>query len=357
MRNATAKIIIVTGPTGGHFFPGLALAENLTEKYNCTVFFVLPARQNWSAWLQKKRLPYAFLPEVKFSWRRIYLFFPRFFYIFILSLLLLLREKPDVVVGTGSYACVPFILAARLLSRKIILHEQNLLPGRATCFLAPFAATIALSFPYAGYLPWRKCKITGFPILKEFLALYPREKTLKEFGLDVNKPTVLVVGGSQSSRYLNNIIENNLAYLQQKNIQFLHCAGPDKNRLEFVYQQYQVPAAVFDFFSEMGKIYSVCDLAICRAGAGTLAEITARKIPALLVPYPFAGKHQFRNAEFLARQDICLVMEQNSKNLKQFPLYFEELLKKAGDFQKNMARFSLADTRGCLADLVLEAIQ
>ena len=353
-----ADIIIVTGPTGGHFFPGLALYEDITEHTDYNVKFIISRKNTILKWLKKKNISFDIIPAAKFSRKKFFLFPVQFAYAFFSSIIVLLREKPEVVVGTGSYVCVPFILASKILKKKIIIHEQNFVPGKATKMLSFISDKIALTFPNKKNLSERKCFITGFPVIKEFKRKFPGEVIMDEFNLDDRKTTILVMGGSQGAHFINSLIKGNLFYFKNKNFQFIHLAGKyDKKDVEKTYKTFGIKAKVFDFFYNMGKVYSVTDIAICRAGAGTIAELCEWKIPAILIPYPFAGAHQEKNAGYLKKRGGCELLKQSVENKENFTVLFEDFFKRSQQVKKNLEEINIADSKRKFSNLVLNLLK
>ncbi len=355
MGNGNTKIAIVTGPTGGHFFPGLAIGEELGEKGNISVSFLIPNRKYLIMWLKKKEFQYRIIPEVRINFRNIFLMV-RFAYIFLRCVLLLSREKFDLLVITGSYVTLPFLLAGRLLNIKTFVHEQNLLPGRVTRFSSLIADRIALSFPSFCNLPRRKTVVTGFPIIKDFRKKSCVDEIRREFGFSAHARTILVLGGSQGATFLNMLIEKNLDYLSKKNLQFLHLAGKDKEKLTQAYEKHKVRAVVFDFCYDMAKLYSITDIAICRGGGGTLAEISEWKIPSLVVPYPHAGAHQRYNALYFAERGACNILEQGPDAIRDFRVSFEKTLKDVHIIKRNLEENSISDSTGNTVEQIMELL-
>ena len=348
-------ILFITGPTGGHFFPALSLAEEIFEKTSLNGKFIIPEREALIKWLRKKKISFEIIPEAKFSKRNLLIFPFLFGYVCIISFNLIIKEKPKIVVGTGSYFSVPLIIVAKILKRKILLHEQNFIPGKATKILSVFADKIALTFPNRNGLPFKKCVITGMPVLKEHRKIYKREEVIEEFGLQNDRITVLVMGGSQGASFINRLIIKNISYF--KKFQIIHIAGRDKEIVEKIYRKEGVKGKIFDFCYEIGKIYCVADVAICRAGAGTITELVANRIPSILIPYPFAGGHQRKNAEFLKNYGGCIVAYQNENTEKNFIFLFERLLEERERMVENLGKLKLVDDEGNLSGLLISLIK
>lgn len=355
MPKKKMKVAIVTGPTGGHFFPGLAIGEELERTYEVSPVFFVPQRKYLIVWLKKKGFEYHIIPEVRFSLKNV-LFPLKFIYAFFRACLFIRGGRFDGVVITGSYATVPFLISAKLYGVKIFVHEQNYLPGKAIKFSALFADRIALTFPFFDGLPEKRCIVTGFPIISDFRQRYKPDELLLEFGFSPERTTVVVLGGSQGASFLNEMIKGNLEFLKEKKVQFLHLAGKDKGLLTAGYAEFGVPAKVYDFYFDMARLYSIADVVICRAGAGTLSEVNYWKIPAIVIPYPYAGGHQKYNALYFAEHQGCKMLEQNTETIKKFPLIFEETLKDLEGIKENLSKISIPDSDGKNVRQIMELL-
>jgi UDP-N-acetylglucosamine--N-acetylmuramyl-(pentapeptide) pyrophosphoryl-undecaprenol N-acetylglucosamine transferase len=206
------------------------------------------------------------------------------------SLRLLLREKPDAVVGFGSYHTVPLLLASVLLRKKIILYEANRSMGKVNKLFAPFAKKIAVQF-------LRSEKYVSVPFFPWIQKEKPEKRAaLQAYGLDPDRKTVLVFGGSQGAKFLNETMPK-----VRMDAQVIHLAGSEaaaKGAAEG-YAKAGVRAAVKAFEGNMALAYAAADVAVCRCGAGTMAELIRYGVPSLLIPYPYAYGHQELNAEYL----------------------------------------------------------
>ncbi len=225
--------------------------------------------------------------------------------------------RPDVVVGMGGYASVPVVLAARMAGLPILLHEQNASPGLANRLLARFADCVAVSYQQsARAFPPGKVVVTGNPVRPEILTSR-REEGLELYGLERRRKTLLVCGGSRGAHTINQaMIEAYHGFSDRSDLQVLHVTGMID--FDFVIGRIAELECAADrliykvhrYLDRIAPAYAATDLIVCRAGAGTLAEITARGIPSILIPYPHAtGCHQDENARVLQEAGGCRVVE------------------------------------------------
>ena len=217
------------------------------------------------------------------------------------SLIAMKTIKPDVVVGLGGYASAAPIIAAKLLSIPSVLLEQNVIPGKANRFLARWVDEVYCH--WRGSLKWfssaKVVRVTGTPIRKEIVQ-GQKARAVQKFGLNPSKKTILITGGSQGAQSINEVILKCLPKLEPLagDLQIIHCTGEyGYEMVKEAYSQTAIDAYVCSFLDDMGAAFSMADVILCRAGATTIAEITALGIPAILIPYPYAAdNHQYWNA-------------------------------------------------------------
>ena len=203
------------------------------------------------------------------------------------------RVRPDVVVGYGGYVSVPAYLAARRRKLPLVVHEQNALPGLANKVGARLAGRVAVSFPDT---PLRNAEYVGLPIRRMISHLdraASRQEARAFFGLDPERPTLLVTGGSQGARRLNQAVSGAARALADAGVQVLHVVGPNG---EAAPERNGVPYVVLGFVDRMDLAYAAADLVVCRGGASSVTEAAAVGLPAVFVPLPIGNGEQDHNA-------------------------------------------------------------
>jgi UDP-N-acetylglucosamine--N-acetylmuramyl-(pentapeptide) pyrophosphoryl-undecaprenol N-acetylglucosamine transferase len=293
------RVVIVGGGTGGHLFPGIAVAQEFREGHQADVVFLTTPKPVTIQILEKYQLPWEAVASRAVKGMGLFARLRAWFGVpgHILAARRRLKElQPDLVLGVGGHASGPVGVAAWTLGIPLAIHEQNAIPGLTNRLLGRVARRVFLSFPEEGdYFDKDKTRWTGNPIRREFFeAAPPRPAT---------PFTVLIMGGSQGAHHLNIEVLRALSLLthHRDRLKFLHLTGPDD--LELVQQGYLeagFAAEAAAFTPEVAVFMARAHLLVCRAGAGTLAELTARGRAALLIPYPFAANnHQEANARFL----------------------------------------------------------
>jgi len=355
------RVLLASGSSGGHIFPALALMDSLKEK-GVNVLLVLPQKC-------RGNLVLAGQPDIKYissaplsfnlSAKSIY-----GAYSFLKGawegLRIIIKFKPDGVVGFGSLHTVALLFWAWLFRIKTMIHEQNVLPGRANRLLARFVDRTALSFGRTRkYLriPEARMVVTGNPVRRE-LAVVPKLEALDFFKFKEGKFNILIAGGSQGSQRINSVCSAALASLSRKeDMQVVHISGfVDITVLEGVYSRAGITHKLFDFLSAMQYAYSVADLAICRAGATTIAELQRFSLPAILIPYPFAYSHQLGNARVLAELGAARVILDAELTTEKLKAELNELLADPGkliSMRRAYAKLQVPDAAGMLAQEVL----
>jgi UDP-N-acetylglucosamine--N-acetylmuramyl-(pentapeptide) pyrophosphoryl-undecaprenol N-acetylglucosamine transferase len=356
------KVLLVTGSSGGHVFPALALMDRLKVS-DAEVLMVLPGNKNSDnkILVESEQVKYIHAANLGFNLGSKNINGAYFFLIGAWEgLRTIIKFKPDVVVGFGSLHTIALLFWAWLFRVKTVIHEQNVIPGRANRLLARLVDKVAVSFAQTGdYLNISREKIilTGNPIRKDLVRL-SRKEALDFFSFKEGKFNILITGGSQGSHKLNTVCFDALSGCREKNdLQLVHISGAqDFTLLKQSYAQAGLRHKIFDFFSDMQYAYSMADLVICRAGATTIAELQRFNLPALLIPYPFAYAHQLSNARVLEESGAALTImdeELSAEKLIDRIREFMENPQKLEAMRKAYAQTRVLDAVGLLAHEVL----
>lgn len=309
------KVLIMAGGTGGHVFPGLAVAKALQKK-NIEVHWLGTEKGLETTVVPAAHIPihYIAIHGVRGKgWKDIFLSPFRLFFAVLQSLRMIRSIKPDVVVGFGGFVSGPGGIAAWLLRKKLMIHEQNAKPGTTNKWLARVATKIFEGFPDTFPERFRHKVITaGNPVRAEITEISPPEKRFEGRGVPLR---LLVLGGSLGAEAINQLLPQVLFALPaEQRLAVLHQTG--KKHFENAEKSYaHVPqrdsVKVVPFIEEMDQAYAWADLVICRAGALTIAELCAVGLGAILVPFPFAiDDHQTANAEFMVKHHAGLLIQQ-----------------------------------------------
>jgi UDP-N-acetylglucosamine--N-acetylmuramyl-(pentapeptide) pyrophosphoryl-undecaprenol N-acetylglucosamine transferase len=309
------RVVIASGGTGGHIYPGIALAQALKE-LAVEILFVGKSGGLESRIVKEEGFPFYGIPAEgvvgqKFS--QIVTAFLKLLYASSRVFLLFLRYRPRVAVGTGGYVCGPVVGVAILLGIPTLIQEQNLVPGVTNRILGKLVKKIAISFPEsADYFPRRKVLVTGNPIRKGIITA-SKSKALEVMGLQEGRFTILAMGGSQGAYQVNQAMVEALTFMRNENYQIIFLTGErDYRRVTEEVVRINPPnmkIIIRPYLADIASALAVSDLVIARSGATSIAEITARAIPAILVPFPFAThRHQSYNARWLERKGAAIVI-------------------------------------------------
>ena len=311
MRSRT--ILIMAGGTGGHVFPGLAVADYLRK---------LKWRIVWmgtKTGMESKLIPqHGYETEIiSFSGFRGMRLITRLMLpllllkAFLQSARIILRVKPDVVLGMGGYPAFPGGIIASLFNKPLIIHEQNSLPGLTNIILSKLADKIMLGFPEAMHVDRKRTIFSGNPVRSEITQMEsPNNRFLGRQG----KIKLLVLGGSLGAQALNTTVPQALKLLPE-NLRPLVIHQTGVGHLESVEKSYvdlQLQGEIHAFIDDMAKYYAASDLVLCRAGALTITELSLVGLASILVPYPYAvDDHQTSNARFLSSHGAAVLVSQN----------------------------------------------
>ena len=313
------KIAIAAGGTGGHLFPAIALYEAISiHDPSAEVIFFNSPRD--AAYYTDWKIPLYTLKTMGFPGKnviRILRFLVTTTGAVIRSVGILRREKPSVMIGFGGYVSFAPCVAAYLLRIPVCIHEQNTIPGKVNKVIAMFSKMVFAGLPGSESY-WKpsvrdKIKTVGIPVRQH--AVCDEDQSA-----DDHTFTVLIFGGSQGAGVFNSWLPDMLEALSEykDKIRFIHLVGNNPaGPVKQAYEDSGFEHRCFQFYEAMGEIYSVCDLAISRAGAGSLTELALAGMPAVVVPYPFAAEnHQYYNAKIFADNSAIELIEEKNCNDK-----------------------------------------
>jgi UDP-N-acetylglucosamine--N-acetylmuramyl-(pentapeptide) pyrophosphoryl-undecaprenol N-acetylglucosamine transferase len=360
MSNSNLKFIFAGGGTGGHLYPAIAVAEELKLlSPNSKIIFVGTTN----------KIESRVVPQMGYSFKSIWisgitrkltfknLLFPiKLIVSIIQSFLINIDFKADVAVGAGAYVSGPIIWIASLFGSKVVLLEQNSFPGVTNRMLENRADSIHLSFEDSKkyFKNKSKLKLTGNPV-RTNLKLSNKANALKKFGLDIDKKTLLIIGGSLGARSINNALAGNINTLVENNIQIIWQTG------ELYFEEFKNLenkfVKILPFISEVQNAYSACDLLVARAGATTIAEVAYLGLPVIFVPsVNVAANHQYKNAKSLVDKNAGLLIEDSNiqSNLSQLIIDTINNNDLLNTLKKNIKEFSKPLAANEIAKDILE---
>lgn len=316
----TLNIIVSTGGTGGHIFPAIAVADEIKKQYpNAHVLFVGSLYGKEKEFCQKHGLDFYGLNVrgIKGRGLRAVSALIAMGKAIIESCQFLGKHNINAVVGFGGYACFAMLLAAKLRGIPTMIHEQNAIAGLANKILAKFVDTICLSLPDTKkqFNP-KKCVLTGNPIRQDIADVIKEKKEYTE---------LLIMGGSLGAVAVNSLAVQLLSTLRDNAIHIIHqCGEHDYPRVAEAYKSHgysreEIDSMLFPFIDNMAEVYAKADFALCRAGATSIAELTATQTPALFIPYPYAANdHQTANAQAVVNCHGAIMVKESE--IKQYPI-------------------------------------
>jgi UDP-N-acetylglucosamine--N-acetylmuramyl-(pentapeptide) pyrophosphoryl-undecaprenol N-acetylglucosamine transferase len=311
------RVILTTGGTGGHIFPALAVAEEVRSRHPGTTLLFVGSEYGPEAELSARAgLPFVGLPVRGFWGRGLRSLGAAVGMLCALwrSFVLLRHFKPQVVIGFGGYAAFATVLTARCLGIPAVVHEQNALAGMSNKILGRLAGNILCSLP----------ETQGFEGCSVVLAGNPVRRSVLDAGQKARcgeRKRLLIMGGSQGAKAINTYVAQALPRFKEAGIAIWHQSGSaDYERMLAVYEDADMEEVRLEAVShDMGKAYAWADLALCRSGATTVAELTACGLPAAFIPFPYATHdHQTMNARLLERQGAALVVAEHELGRRDF---------------------------------------
>ena len=327
----SVNIILSGGGTGGHIYPAVSIANELKARYPDAKFLFVGAKDR----MEMEKVPQAgykikglWISGIQRSLTLKNLVFPFKLINSLWNALKVIRNfKPNIVIGTGGFASGPTLYAAKIWGVKTLIQEQNSFPGITNKLLGKKADKICVAYDnLERFFPSEKMIKTGNPVRQDILEIdSKREEAIKYFGLDTNKNILVVIGGSLGARTINNLIEKQLNWFVENNVQVIWQTG------KLYYNEFKKyndleGVQTFDFLNRMDLTYAAADFLISRAGAGSISELCIVGKPVIFIPSPNVSEdHQTKNALAITNNNAALLLKETE--LEMFQTMFSELLK------------------------------
>lgn len=343
------KILICGGGTAGHVYPAAAIMEYIKNYYpDSRLLFIGTSGGIEDRYIAGMGIDFEAVKacglNLEHGFFKKILHFLKFLFLlaqgFIKSIKVIVRFKPDIILGMGGYVCGPVLMAAILLRKDYAIHEQNYIPGRLNNFFSRFAEYIFTSFEETEkFFNLKKSKIifTGDPVREVIRNLKAKKPDYKKWGLSEERFSIVAFGGSLGAEKINNTaIELCNYFKENKEIQVLLICGTRfynklKGKMSYTAEDVKKDGLIFRVFpyiDKMDEIYRIADIIISRAGANTIAELIVSNIPAILIPYPLAvNNHQYYNANFLADSGKAFLILDEDLNANILTDKITELMK------------------------------
>jgi UDP-N-acetylglucosamine--N-acetylmuramyl-(pentapeptide) pyrophosphoryl-undecaprenol N-acetylglucosamine transferase len=309
-------IAVACGGTGGHLFPGLAVAERLMQRRADVMLLISPKEVDQQAVKSAFGMEVVMLPAVGLTRGRGLQFVSGFIASYRAAKARFRKRPPQGVLAMGGFTSAPPVLAGRAFGATTFLHESNTIPGRANRLLAHVVNQAFVGFPAAaGRLVNANILTTGTPVRPQFEPVDPAACRVA-LGLAPDRPVLLVMGGSQGAAGINDLVISALPKIFERapNLQVLHLAGiTEEEKVRAAYARSGIKGTIRPFLTEMELALAAASAAVSRAGASTLAELAAMRLPSVLIPFPAAAdNHQFHNARAFADAGAALWLDQRT---------------------------------------------
>jgi UDP-N-acetylglucosamine--N-acetylmuramyl-(pentapeptide) pyrophosphoryl-undecaprenol N-acetylglucosamine transferase len=325
------KIAVVTGGTGGHIFPALAVAEELhTRHHDCIVLAdtrFLNYKMQVPSYMNYKIVPSGSSAGNLFNK---FVSIIKIFFGIIYSLKIYRGYKPNLVIGFGGYTSFPSLIAARILKIPIFIHEQNIVIGKANQFLMKFANVIALSFnnTIGVDLNDKRVQVVGNPVRKEVL----KYRSIPYVIFTDKKPiNILITGGSQGAAILSKVLPRAFALLDEKVLKrvklYQQCRIEDLDRVREEYKKLKINAVIEKFFDNIPALIAEAHVVVSRAGASIISELITIGRPTIFIPIQRSiGNHQYLNAKMLVDNEAAWIINEPEFTANNFANLLQELI-------------------------------
>ena len=353
--------VIACGGTGGHLFPGVAVAEALRSRGHEVMLFIsekevdelaLSGRQEF----RFEKLPTIGLPSLYSP--AVLGFVRRFHQSLSLCRAIYRKFQPHVILGMGGFTSTAPVVAGRMRGVATFIHESNAIPGKANRMTSRFVRAVLLGFKEcAPFFPKVRTEVTGTPIRSDLIRM-GRGAARQKLGLREDLTTILVMGGSQGASGINQAVIKSLPFLQKTPLQMIHLTGKREERLMADnYQRENIPAYVAAFNHRMEEVYSAADFVIARSGAASLSEFAAFGLPGILIPFPYASEdHQTRNAEIFVKANAAILLKESELSGDLLARHVNDLITNSDRLSKMAANSArLAPTNA--ADIVAATVE
>ena len=340
------NILIAVSGTGGHVYPGIALAYELKQA-GCNPVFIVNNNKNGVSLKIVSTSGYDYeILDFKAPPRKISLDLFLFPFKFVKTLFaarkIINKFSPVAVAGMGAYLSFPVLLTAKIKKIPTIIHEQNSIPGLANRLLSKIVTKVAISFKGSEkYFNEKKIIFTSNPIRKDIFNI-SRTDAAAKLNIDADIFTIFVFGGSLGATKLNNVMFDVNEYLFNKyktKVQFIHITGNnDFDALNNKYKNLNTKKFITKYMNDIGNAYACSDLVVCRAGAGTVKEVENYNLPALFIPFPFAtDNHQYFNAKSVEEKNFREVIEEKNITKEQIISFVEQHLSDKTDVTRKVS--------------------
>ena len=362
-KRIEGSVVITGGGTGGHLYPALAVVESLQNKATqIPLFYIGVDKEKDRNEAEKRKIPFFGLKlaglQRKFAFHNIQSLWLTLIGI-TRCVILMRRWKKGVVFGVGGYVSAPAMIAGKLLGWRLLMHEQNTVPGIVNRVLARVCQTVFITYPVtANYLTKANCRVSGFPLRKELLEAY-RAISKKE---ETIKASILVIGGSQGARKITEMAIEAFRLLENEGVAFEATLQTGDKNFEWA-MALNPPQSVtlVPFINAMAAAYSKADAVISRSGSGSLSEIALWGLPSILIPFPYASEnHQKYNAKAFVDEKAAVMIEEKELTPEILKKELQEIISNKSirvEMSRRVVSLSKIDAADVIADEILKVLQ
>lgn len=318
MSNVSGKkLVIACGGTGGHLFPGIAIAEAWRKRGGEVLLLISEKQIDALATEGFEHLTFERMPAIampKKTSPKMFGFISKFVKAYLKCKKLFKTFGADAVLGMGGFTSTAPLVAGKLLGKPTFIHESNAIPGRANLLNAKFSDWVLVGFEFcAPRFKGSKTIVTGTPLRPKLVEKPTRSEAMEFLGLQADRQTIMIMGGSQGAVRINELVAKSLPKFVEAGIQVLHITGPlDYDKMTEVFLANRQAGTVADFLNDVQYGYAAADLAICRAGASSSVELAYYGVPAIMIPYPYAADdHQTANAAIFSAPGAAEMWKQS----------------------------------------------